>query len=112
MKKYLIIFIFIFFTKPAISQTFHIGATTGYSRGYIATQPYFKNFFENTGGNRISLSFYADYKPKSPILNINSSLTIQTYFKDNSTFCFLKIPWGIDFVIGKKYQVQERKQKK
>lgn len=100
MKKYLIVFVFIFYTTAVISQTFHIGAMAGYERVWTYDME-----GNNARENGNSISFVVDFKPDKPIFNVNSGLTFQTLYSYGSTFNFLKLPLGLDFLIGKKNQL-------
>jgi hypothetical protein len=100
MKKYLILFIFLFFVKFVFPQTFHIGAMTGYARGWSNTDK------EKLGvWNVNSISFIVDFKPDKPILDFSSGLAFQTLYSDGWTSNFLKLPLGMDFIIGNKYKI-------
>jgi hypothetical protein len=99
MRKYLILFIFILFTKTICSQTFHIGAMAGYGRVWTHYEP------ERLGAwNENSISFVVDFKPVKPMFDFNSGLTFQTVYWNGSTINLLNLPLGMDLLIGNKNQ--------
>ncbi len=71
----------------------------GYGRIWIRTEGGYSGAIN---GN--SISFVVDIKPDKPIFGFNSGLAFQTIYSYGSTVNFLKLPVGIDFLIGKKNQ--------
>ena len=105
MKTKILLFLLLLSTKLVFSQSFYLGAMSGYGRSYIDNESCFKNLFDKFASNTYSLSFIASYKPKNPIISFNSGLSCKLFLlKDRTSFSFLKLPVGFDLQIGNKFQ--------
>ncbi len=105
MKKIIFLFLINYLVvNHSYSQSTNVGASLGYGAGYFANIARIENFFEESAYSNYEFSGLVSFKALKPPFSVGTGITFQLLTSPERRYSFFKVPIGLDFEIGKKYQ--------